>query len=144
MSSGRIELSLPAQLDRMERARVVRDATPRLRDEHVTLSHGSGGKSSRALIESIILPAFNNALLDGSADSAILRMPNDSERIAFTTDSYVVNAIRSLSFGMRRRAAAGVVGGAHSGRRARHGHLASGNCIDRGCGSVGRRPNRDG
>lgn len=93
MSSGRIELSLPAQLDRMERARVVRDATPRLRDEHVTLSHGSGGKSSRALIESIILPAFNNALLDGSADSAILRMPNDSERIAFTTDSYVVSPL---------------------------------------------------
>ena len=51
--SSRTESSLPAQLERMERARVVRDAEPRLRDAHVTLSHGSGGKSSHALIESM-------------------------------------------------------------------------------------------
>ena len=53
--SSRIEVSLPTQLDRMERARVVRDAEPRMRDAHITLSHGSGGKSSHALIESVIL-----------------------------------------------------------------------------------------
>ena len=66
--TSRTESSLPAQLERMERARVVRDAEPRMRDAHITLSHGSGGKSSHALIESVILPAFRNPLLDGDAD----------------------------------------------------------------------------
>ena len=46
--TSRIETSLPAQLGRMERARVVRDGDPLMRDVHITLSHGSGGKASRA------------------------------------------------------------------------------------------------
>ncbi len=91
--STRIESSLPAQLGRMERARVVRDGAPRLRDEHVTLSHGSGGKSSHALIESLILPAFRNPLLDGGADAAVFSSAAGMERIAFTTDSYVVSPL---------------------------------------------------
>ena len=91
--TGRIESSLPAQLGRMERARVVRDAAPRLRDEHVTLSHGSGGKSSHALLDSIILPAFRNALLDGDADAAVFTSAAGTERIALTTDSYVVSPL---------------------------------------------------
>lgn len=91
--NGRIELSLPVQLDRMERARVVRDAAPRLRDEHITLSHGSGGKSSHALIEALMLPAFSNALLDSGADAALLPLPAGTERVAFTTDCYVVSPL---------------------------------------------------
>src|SRR5688500_18403254 len=90
--TGRIETSLPAQLDRMERARVVREDSPRLRDAHVTLSHGSGGKSSHGLLESVILPAFANVLLDGGADAAILTAGGTS-RIAMTTDSYVVSPL---------------------------------------------------
>ena len=91
--ASRIESSLPAQLGRMERARVVRDGAPRLRDEHITLSHGSGGKSSHALIESLILPAFRNSLLDGDADAAVFTSAGGTERIAFTTDSYVVSPL---------------------------------------------------
>ena len=97
--SGRIESSLPVQLGRMERARVVRDGTPRLRDEHITLSHGSGGKSSHALLESLILPAFRNPLLDGIADAAVFSSGRVDEtdaradRIALTTDSYVVSPL---------------------------------------------------
>ena len=91
--AGRIESSLPAQLGRMERARVVRDVTPRLRDEHITLSHGSGGKASHALIESLILPAFCNPLLDGDADAAVFACGAGKERLAFTTDSYVVSPL---------------------------------------------------
>ena len=93
MTSSRIESSLEAQLGRMERARVVRDGTPRLRDEHITLSHGSGGKSSHALIEALILPAFANPLLDGGADAAVFASGASAERIAFTTDSYVVSPL---------------------------------------------------
>lgn len=93
MTAGRIEVSLPAQLDRMERARAVRDSSPRLIDRHVTLSHGSGGKSSHALLEAVILPAFRNELLDGGADAAVLRLAAGTDRIAMTTDSYVVSPL---------------------------------------------------
>lgn len=93
MTVGRIESSLPAQLDRMERARAVRDIAPKLLDRHVTLSHGSGGKSSHSLLESVILPAFRNPLLDGTADAAVLRVAAGTERIAMTTDSYVVSPL---------------------------------------------------
>ena len=72
---------------------MVRDGAPRLRDEHITLSHGSGGKSSHALIESLILPAFANPLLDGGADAAVFTSGTGTERIALTTDSYVVSPL---------------------------------------------------
>ncbi len=76
----------------MERARVVRTDSPRLRDTHITLSHGSGGKASHALLESVILPAFRNPLLDGDADAALLPI-GGAARIALTTDSYVVSPL---------------------------------------------------
>jgi hydrogenase expression/formation protein HypE len=91
--TSRTESSLTVQLDRMERARVVRDAAPRMRDVHVTLSHGSGGKSSHALIESLILPAFRNPLLDGDADAAVFATGQGTGRLAMTTDSYVVSPL---------------------------------------------------
>jgi hydrogenase expression/formation protein HypE len=84
---------LPAQLGRIERARSVRDGDPKLRDAHVTLSHGSGGKASHAMIESIIAPAFRNPLLDIDADSAVFAIPGANARLAFTTDSYVVSPL---------------------------------------------------
>jgi len=93
MTGSRIESSLPTQLGRMERARIVRDGAPRMRDEHITLSHGSGGKASHALIESLILPAFANPLLDGAADAAVFTSGAGTERIALTTDSYVVSPL---------------------------------------------------
>ena len=90
--NSRLEDSLPTQLDRMERARVYRDDSPKLRDTHVTLSHGSGGKASHTLLEALILPAFRNPLLDGSADAALLPS-GATKRIALTTDSYVVSPL---------------------------------------------------
>ena len=91
--TGRVESSLPTQLERMERARVVRGNEPRLRDAHITLSHGSGGKASHSLIESLILPAFRNPLLDGAADAAVFAVGVRAGRLAMTTDSYVVSPL---------------------------------------------------
>lgn len=88
----RVEISLPTQLDRMQRARVYREGEPKLRDTHVTLSHGSGGKASHALIQSVILPAFRNPLLDVDADAALFATQG-AARLAFTTDSYVVSPL---------------------------------------------------
>jgi hydrogenase expression/formation protein HypE len=93
--TSHIEQSLPAQLERMERARAVREKRAVLKDRHVTLSHGSGGKASRQLLDAVILPVLGNALLDGSSDSAVFPLNGDTAapRLAFTTDSYVVSPL---------------------------------------------------
>ncbi|MBD3377144.1 hydrogenase expression/formation protein HypE [candidate division KSB1 bacterium] len=58
---------------------------------HIKLSHGSGGKISHDLIQTIFLPYFNNHYLERLDDSAVLESWNG--KIALTTDSYVVDPI---------------------------------------------------
>src|SRR3954452_7483430 len=58
-------------------------------DQHVTLSHGAGGKSSHALTEALFLPELGNELLAPLGDSAVL----DDRRLALTTDSFVVRPL---------------------------------------------------
>ncbi len=68
----------------------------RLRDATINLSHGSGGKAMRALIEDVFLGAFGNALLDPLEDQAIVplaELTRHGDRLAFTTDSYVVDPL---------------------------------------------------
>jgi hydrogenase expression/formation protein HypE len=55
------------------------------------LGHGSGGKLSARLLEQTIVPALHNPILEVLDDQAMLAM--GSERIAFTTDSFVVTPI---------------------------------------------------
>lgn len=57
----------------------------------ILLAHGGGGKLMRQLIEQIFLPAFAqpNQI---EHDAAVLNL-NNSKKIAFTTDSYVVNPL---------------------------------------------------
>ncbi len=64
---------------------------PKLRDEVVTLAHGSGGKATRALVEGLFLEELANPLLEPLGDSALLEL--GGFRLAFTTDSYVVKPI---------------------------------------------------
>ncbi len=54
------------------------------------LAHGSGGKLAHQLVEKSFLQAFGNPILAKLDDSAILDIKG---RLAFTTDSYVVNPI---------------------------------------------------
>ncbi|CAN5832458.1 hydrogenase expression/formation protein HypE [soil metagenome] len=96
MTNPRLESSLGAQVDRIARTEQARAARPLLRDAHITLSHGSGGKASHQLLDAVILPALANPLLDGSADAAILSPDGDfanGARLALTTDSYVVSPL---------------------------------------------------
>jgi hydrogenase expression/formation protein HypE len=69
----------------------VRPRRPKLRDELVTLAHGSGGKATRALVEDLFLEELGNPLLAPLGDSALLEL--NGSRVAFTTDSYVVKPI---------------------------------------------------
>jgi hydrogenase expression/formation protein HypE len=78
-------------LDAIERRR--RRPVRRLLDEHVTLAHGAGGKSSHALIEALFLPELGNPLLEPLADSALLAANGTGPRLAFSTDSYVVRPL---------------------------------------------------
>ena len=60
-------------------------------NKKIILGHGSGGKLSAELIESLFLPAFRNEFLSPLGDQAVVNI--NGIRIAFTTDSYVVNPI---------------------------------------------------
>jgi len=64
----------------------------KLDGDTVTLAHGAGGKASAALIENVFVRAFGTPNGDDLSDSAIL--PVEAGRIAFSTDSYVVDPIR--------------------------------------------------
>jgi hydrogenase expression/formation protein HypE len=79
-------------LGKIERVRQARHQKFYLRDEHITLSHGSGGKATHNLIEGVFAPAFSNPLLDGMDDSAVFAI-GDGPRLAFTTDTYVVSPL---------------------------------------------------
>lgn len=57
----------------------------------ILLTHGSGGKLTHELIKTIFVKNFSNPALNQLADSAVCALPG--KKIAFTTDSYVVNPI---------------------------------------------------
>jgi hydrogenase expression/formation protein HypE len=79
-----------AVFDRIE---AFRRRRPRLLDEVVTLAHGAGGKASAALLDAVFLPAFSGDARPEQTDAAIMSLPS-GERIAFTTDSFVVKPLR--------------------------------------------------
>ncbi len=59
--------------------------------DKVLLGHGSGGKLSAEMMRSVFMPAYSNATLDRMDDQAIVCLNRD--RIAFTTDSFVVKPL---------------------------------------------------
>lgn len=70
-----------------------RKRRPRLIDEVVTLAHGAGGKSSAALVDAVFVEQFRNPELEQLGDAAVLTLPT-GERLAFSTDSFVVQPIQ--------------------------------------------------
>ena len=65
----------------------------RLRETHVTMAHGGGGKAMRSLIDTVFAAAFEP---DGTEDQARLMtaaLAEPGARLAFTTDSFVVTPI---------------------------------------------------
>lgn len=57
----------------------------------ILLDHGSGGKASHDLIKDTFFPQFKNPFLLECDDSAVFNIGN--ARLAFSTDSYVVDPI---------------------------------------------------
>jgi hydrogenase expression/formation protein HypE len=87
MDRARTEEDVLAAIERRRRRPHVK-----LMDEHITLSHGAGGKSTHTLIEALFLRELANPLLAPLADQALLP-PTGSARLAFTTDASVVSPI---------------------------------------------------
>ena len=67
-----------------------------IRDKTITMAHGGGGRAMRELIERLVVPAFANPLLAPLEDQARIGLRGLAEigdRLAFTTDSYVVSPL---------------------------------------------------
>ncbi|MDQ1429836.1 MAG: hydrogenase expression/formation protein HypE [Actinomycetota bacterium] len=77
----------------LDRITAFRRRGPRLRDEFVTLAHGAGGKASAALVETVFVEAFTEGDAGALPDAATLSLPS-GERLAFSTDSFVVQPLR--------------------------------------------------
>jgi hydrogenase expression/formation protein HypE len=74
----------------------IRRRQGKVRDTHINLSHGSGGKAMRDLIADIFVKSFDNPILSQLEDQATFDLANLSQygnRLAFTTDSYVVDPL---------------------------------------------------
>lgn len=59
--------------------------------KQIVLGHGSGGRLSHQLIQKMVLPQFHNDLLEAMHDGAIFCV--NGAKLAFSTDSFVVNPI---------------------------------------------------
>ncbi len=62
-----------------------------MKTDIILLDHGSGGELSDKLIRDVMLKSFGNPVLNSLGDGAVF--PVDSGRLAFTTDSYVVDPL---------------------------------------------------
>ena len=74
--------------------------------DYITLAHGSGGRAYRELVEQVFAPAFQNEYLAPLTDSAVCP---GSQRIALTTDGYVVTPLFFPGGDIGRLAVSGTV-----------------------------------
>lgn len=68
----------------------------KVRVPNVTLAHGGGGKAMRDLIDDVFIEAFDNATLAPLEDQArfdLAALASYGNKLAFTTDSYVVDPL---------------------------------------------------
>ena len=68
----------------------------RLQVRTVTLAHGGGGKAMKDLIDDVFVEAFDNAALAPLEDQArfdLSELSRHGDRLAFTTDSFVVDPL---------------------------------------------------
>ena len=60
-------------------------------DDKVLLGHGSGGTMMKRIIEEVFFDAYAGDELRRGDDAAVLPAPEPGERLAFSTDSFVVS-----------------------------------------------------
>jgi hydrogenase expression/formation protein HypE len=90
----------------------IRRRSGKLRDVRITLAHGGGGKAMRDLIDDIFVGSFANpmlAALDDQARIPLAELLAAGDRLAFTTDSYVVDPLFFAGADIGRLAVNGTV-----------------------------------
>ena len=86
----------PSQHHLFTKVEQVRRRRSKVRDSHITLAYGSGGKAMRDLIDDIFVDNFDNsqlAQLEDQARISLDRLMVLGDRLAFTTDSYVIDPL---------------------------------------------------
>lgn len=91
-TSQRATGASPEEAGVLDRIEAFRRRAPRLRDRVITRAHGAGGKASAALLEALFLPAFSPGSKGPYEDAAVVALPS-GERMAFSTDSFVVHPL---------------------------------------------------
>jgi hydrogenase expression/formation protein HypE len=82
-----------------ERVEQARRRKRKVKDTHITLAHGSGGRAMHELVEGLFLEYLGNPLLELLEDQAVFEVGHPDAagtkqtRLAFTTDSFVVDPI---------------------------------------------------
>ncbi len=103
---------------------------PLTESARVLLGHGSGGRMSADLVHRLFLPRFSNPYLDRLDDQAVVDV--GGQRLAFTTDSFVVRPLFFPGGDIGRLAVNGTVNDlAMAG--ARPLYLSAGFILEEGC-----------
>jgi hydrogenase expression/formation protein HypE len=83
-----------------------------LAEERINLSHGGGGRAMRRLIDEMFVRVFDNPALSALEDQATIALRDlavHGDRLAFTTDSYVVDPLFFPGGDIGKLAVAGTV-----------------------------------
>lgn len=67
-----------------------------LKADKITMAHGSGGKAMRDLIDDVFIKSFDNPAMGEMEDQARIELASlqtEGDRLAFTTDSFVVDPL---------------------------------------------------
>ena len=75
--------------------------------DKILLGHGGGGRLTRELLDAVLLPPLRNQILDQLDDSAVIEI--EDTRLAFTTDSYVIDPLEFPGGDVGRLAVCGTV-----------------------------------
>lgn len=74
----------------------IRQRSGKVNGKFITLAHGSGGKAMHDLVDDVFVGYFSNPALDPLEDQArfaLTDLAKQGDRLAFTTDSYVVDPL---------------------------------------------------
>lgn len=85
-----------SQISLFQNIEKIRRHRGKVHDQNITLAHGSGGKAMRDLIDDVFVSKFDNPILSQLEDQATFDLASllqQGDRLAFTTDSYVVDPL---------------------------------------------------
>ncbi|MEJ2030346.1 MAG: hydrogenase expression/formation protein HypE [Maritimibacter sp.] len=103
-----------------------------LRDTHVTLAHGGGGKAMRDLIEEVFTSSFEPDSMEDQARLMDAALQEPGARLGFTTDSFVVTPVEFPGGDIGKLAICGTVNDLAVGG-AKPLWLSAGFIIEEGC-----------